>query len=93
MRGGYNVTRHLFSPGALALELDFGQENPLDTLIGQGNVNSTEQYIYLEDEFELSPRLKVNAGLHLSGLSVQDTSTPACSDASRSIGNWRRAGR
>ena len=74
VRGGYNVTRHLFSPGALALELDFGQENPLDTLIGQGNVNSTEQYIYLEDEFEVSPRLKVNAGLHLSGLSVQDTS-------------------
>ena len=44
IRFGGNVTRHQFSPGALQFELDFGQENPLDTLIGQGDLVSHEQY-------------------------------------------------
>ena len=73
IRFGANITRHTFSPGALQLALDFGQENPLDTLIGQGNLSSTERYLYAEDELRLGPNVSLNVGSHLSLLSVQDT--------------------
>ena len=74
IRFGGNVTRHQFSPGALQFELDFGQENPLDTLIGQGDLVSHEQYLYMEDEVDVAENLSVNVGLHGSMLSVEDTS-------------------
>ena len=74
IRFGGNLTRHQFSPGALQFELDFGQENPLDTLIGQGDLVSHEQYLYVEDEVDIAENLSVNAGLHGSMLSVEDTS-------------------
>ena len=73
IRFGGNVTRHQFSPGALQFELDFGQENPLDTLIGQGDLVSREQYLYVEDEVDVAENLSVNVGLHGSMLSVEDT--------------------
>lgn len=74
IRFGANLTNHTFRPGATALELDFGQENPTDTLVGSGDINSNEAYAYIEDEFELGERIKINAGLHASTLMVQDTS-------------------
>ncbi|MEC8336190.1 MAG: TonB-dependent receptor [Bacteroidota bacterium] len=74
IRFGGNVTRHQFSPGALQFELDFGQENPLDTLIGQGDLVSHEQYLYVEDEVDVAENLSVNVGLHGSMLNVEDTS-------------------
>lgn len=73
VRFGANVTRHTFRPGATALELDFGQDNPVDTLIGPDDINSNEAYAYVEDEFEVGERIKINAGLHGSILLVQDT--------------------
>ena len=74
IRFGGNITRHQFSPGALQFEVDFGQENPLDTLIGQGDLVSHEQYLYVEDEVDVAENLSVNVGLHGSMLSVEDTS-------------------
>lgn len=71
---GANITHHTFRPGATALELDFGQENPIDTLVGPDDVSSNEAYVYVEDEFELGEKIKINAGLHASTLMVQDTS-------------------
>lgn len=73
VRFGANLTHHTFRPGATALELDFGQENPTDTLVGPDDINSNEAYGYFEDEFELGERVKINAGLHGSMLLVQDT--------------------
>ena len=73
IRFGGNVTRHQFSPGALQFELDFGQENPLDTLIGQGDLVSFEQYLYVEDEIDVAENVTVNVGTHGSMLDVEDT--------------------
>ena len=67
------MTQHRFSPGALQLQLDFGQENPLDTLLGQGDIVSVERYLYVEDEVDLAENVTVNVGVHGSMLDVDDT--------------------
>ena len=71
---GANWTNHTFSPGATSLELDFGDTPALDTLLGPADIKSDEAFLYVEDEFELSERLKLNLGVHASILMVQDTS-------------------
>ena len=71
---GANWTNHTFSPGATALELNFGDIAALDTVIGPADIRSNEAYIYLEDEFELGDRMKMNLGLHAAALMVQDSS-------------------
>jgi len=71
---GANWTNHTFSPGATSLELNFGDIPALDTLLGPADIKSDEAFLYIEDEFELSERLKLNLGIHTSILMVQDTS-------------------
>lgn len=71
---GANWTNHTFSPGATSLELNFGDTPALDTLLGPADIKSDEAFLYIEDEFELSERLKLNLGIHGSILMVQDTS-------------------
>jgi len=71
---GANWTNHTFSPGATSLELNFGDTPALDTLLGPADIKSDEAFLYIEDEFELSDRLKFNLGIHASILMVQDTS-------------------
>ena len=70
---GANWTNHTFSPGATSLVLDFGDVSALDTLLGPPDIKSDEAFLYLEDEFELGDRLKLNMGVHSSILMVQDT--------------------
>ena len=74
MKFGANYTYHTFNPGATAIELDFGQTNPIDTVTGSPSLNSHEAYVYVEGEIEFSDRFKANVGLHGSSLFVQDTS-------------------
>lgn len=71
---GASYIYHTFNPGATAIELDFGQPNPLDTITGASSLNSHEAFLYVEDEMEVSERLKMNFGVHGSCLNVQDTS-------------------
>ena len=74
IRFGSHVTRHSFSPGATALEIDLGSSTSvLDTIIGASQISSLEGSIYLEDEFELGERAKINVGFHGAALDVQDT--------------------
>ena len=74
IRYGANHIWHRFVPGATAVEFDFGGFNPIDTVFGPGEVKSRETYVYIEDEMEVTEGMKINAGLHASTLSVQDTS-------------------
>jgi len=71
---GANFTNHTFSPGATALELDFGEINAIDTILGPSDITSNDAFVYIEDEFDLGDRVKVNLGVHASALMVQDTS-------------------
>ena len=68
--GGY--TNHTFSPGATNLEFAANGFN-LDTTIGGTQVYSNEFFAYAEDEWTISDKFKVNAGLHFAGLLVDGT--------------------
>ncbi len=70
-RVGLGATRHTYDPGALSFKVQ-DDDVDLDTLIGNQMQNSTELYLYLEDEMTLG-RLKMNLGLHASGFSVENT--------------------
>lgn len=66
IRTGINYTFHHFRPGALVAEEEYqGESTEMEQLFSQP-VYSHDAFIYLEDEWEVSPRLKVNYGLHQS---------------------------
>ena len=73
VRFGANFTNHTFTPGATAIDIDFGSSNLIDTIMGPDDIKSNEAFIYGEDEFGIGDRLKINLGLHASVLSVEDT--------------------
>ncbi|MAO46570.1 MAG: hypothetical protein CL823_05405 [Crocinitomicaceae bacterium] len=74
VRFGANYTYHTFNPAASAIQIDLGEQFVIDSVYGPDNINSHESFLYAEDEFEIRENLKVNAGLHLSGLFVQGES-------------------
>ncbi len=66
IKTGLNVIQHRFNPGALAVEeQDFGLN------IGANPINALEHAIYVEDDYKVNERLKINAGLHYSGFAVR----------------------
>ena len=73
VRFGANVIRHRFEPGALNVRFDESfSEDALDTLLGSRNTYATEFAAYVEDDYEVSRNLKLNAGLHFSTFYVND---------------------
>nr|WKN35849.1 TonB-dependent receptor [Tunicatimonas sp. TK19036] len=71
IRFGVNATRHTFKPGALNIQYeDELSDESLDVLLGSQETQATEFAAYVEDDIELSNRLKVNAGIHFSGFRV-----------------------
>ena len=74
LRFGGNVTLHQFNPGATTFQAEFGQAFPsIDTTLGAAGVRSVEQFLYIEDEVQLSDRFKANVGLHGALLKVNGT--------------------
>lgn len=66
---GVNYINHSFKPGVNVLqELTITNAKPLsnDTIYGDMRVGSHEMSAYIEDDFTLSKRIKINAGLHYS---------------------------
>ena len=66
VRFGANYTYHSFNPGMDVLRRSQNTITVLDTTIGGNKVYGQEMFIYLEDDFELSTKLKVNLGVHTS---------------------------
>lgn len=71
IRFGANIINHEFDPGTFNISFT-NAENTLDTLFGQKIVQANEFAIYVEDDFHLGDRLKINAGLHFSGFWIQE---------------------
>lgn len=71
IRYGINATRHTFSPGAFNI-LEKYETTQIDTTLGSTDTHAVEYAAYLEDDIEITNRLKVNAGLHLAGFHVND---------------------
>jgi hypothetical protein len=69
IRFGANYTNHRFSPGATNLEFEFGNEPPIDTVVGSADIFADEFFAYVEDEIKLG-NFKANIGVHASFFNV-----------------------
>ena len=72
IRYGANVIRHRFNPGASTVFSD-DPEFPIDVTLKSRSYRSTEWAAYVEDDWQVSNRFKVNLGLHGSAFSVDKT--------------------
>ncbi len=64
---GGQAINHRFSPGVIS----FSASEVPDTTLGAQRIIVNEYFIYLEDDFRISDRLKVNAGMHASAFYVE----------------------
>lgn len=67
IRFGVSTIRHTFNPGVLSYK-----SSEVDTVAGSFETGAYEFGLYMEDDFRISNSLKVNAGLHFSGFSVEN---------------------
>lgn len=67
---------HEFKPGVnhekYGTSVD-GGEIPQDTVYGNNDISGMEFSAFIEDNFDISPRFKINYGLHFSLFNVQQT--------------------
>ncbi len=69
---GISGIHHRFAPGTFDLEQnDTEQDYRFMKIIGQKNITAQEYGLYVEDDMRLFDRLKVNAGIHISGFNVE----------------------
>jgi outer membrane receptor for ferrienterochelin and colicin len=71
IRFGAGETYHTFTPGVNQLKMNDVQIN-LDTTFGSQKKFAHEYFAYIEDDFVITPLLKVNTGIHFSGFQVSD---------------------
>jgi outer membrane receptor for ferrienterochelin and colicin len=76
IRFGGNLTSHVFIPGENFFNFNVVQEGQtlleLDSIVGQDTTRAIETYLYVEDDFEITQRLKANIGLHFSSFLVDE---------------------
>ncbi len=70
IRFGISETYHTFVPEVAVLKM---KSDNFDTTITKGfdNIYAHELNAYIEDDYKISKKLKINAGVHLSGFKVQ----------------------
>jgi hypothetical protein len=71
LRFGVSGIYHTFKPGATEF-FNSGAIGDLDTTLSTGDIIAGEYAIYIEDDMKLGNRVKINAGLHASGFTVND---------------------
>ena len=60
---------HIYHPGENILSMDDQEiKQKLDTSFVNAVINANEPFIYIDDEYNVSQKLKINAGLRFSGL-------------------------
>ena len=72
IRFGVQHTYHDFNPGLFQVKFSSNNQTELEQSFGNSRVYSNEFYTYVEDDFEINNRLKINAGLHFSGFILKD---------------------
>ncbi len=72
IRAGISYTYHTFHPG-ISVEKAKNEELSLDvdTTIGNKDIFAHESFAYIEDDMVISPKFKVNLGLHYSNVFVK----------------------
>ena len=69
IRFGASAIDHRFNPGSS----QFQSHLETDTTFGSSSISTQEFFVYVEDEMEISDRLSLNAGLHLSASMAENT--------------------
>ncbi|MBS2210351.1 TonB-dependent receptor [Carboxylicivirga mesophila] len=64
---------HTFKPGIEVIKDNSEGSDIEHRTIGNNNTYGHEMNVYIEDDFELTGRLKANLGLHASAFNVEDT--------------------
>ena len=76
IRFGVGGIRHRFTPGITTFR-ERAAGDQADTTIASYTVGAWEGSLYAEDDWEITPKLKINAGVHLSGFYVNSTFYPS----------------
>lgn len=71
IRFGGHYTYHTFKTGAEQFKTT-GFDRNVDSLSGNPNIFANEISLYVEDDWKITDKFKVNAGLHGAGFLVQD---------------------
>ncbi len=72
---GTSVIQHNFNPGSfLLMQKDPENEVEFSETISQDKVDAIEIAAYVEDDFVIGERLKINTGLHFSGFALDNKS-------------------
>ncbi len=70
---GTGATHHQFNPGVFKLQnIDTRDMLNFNQSIGQKTVNAIETNTYVEDDWEINKKFKINAGLHFSTFHVNN---------------------
>lgn len=69
---GFGDIYHTFSPGATQEKIEFG-DTRIDSTRNNDILRAHEAYAYIEDDFKVGNRLKVNAGLYATVFAPKDT--------------------
>ncbi|HQH23300.1 MAG TPA: TonB-dependent receptor [Bacteroidales bacterium] len=73
VRFGAGYTYHHFKPGVTRISFSASDlAGGIDTTFGDQKIYAGELIAYAEDDFDITARIKINAGLRLSLLNVQD---------------------
>ncbi|WP_423736086.1 TonB-dependent receptor domain-containing protein [Chitinophaga caseinilytica] len=92
IRFGTSAMYRVFSPGVMRQRQEGSGVGVLDSTNANERVRGAEFDLYAEDDWELTRRLKVNAGLHWSGFAVQgrfyNSLQPRLSARYMLPGNW-----
>ena len=71
IRFGISNIYHQFNPGVNAYKID-ESETAIDTTHGHSRIYANEIDLYIEDDFSIGNRVKINIGLHASGFYVKN---------------------
>ena len=91
---GASYTNHFFFPGETNLSINEIQPDPtenfsIDTTINfSENVRANEMYVYVEDNLNITNRLKANVGFHIGIYNSNDTSNASLVTNIYNNDNW-----
>jgi len=70
---GSGLTRHQFEPGVNSIVANFGGAGTIDTSFGSFPQAAMDYVAYIQDDWKLGDRLRINMGLHLNGFNVGES--------------------
>jgi hypothetical protein len=70
---GISGIQHKFKPGTFDL-FQLSEDENFELTLGQENIITQEIDVYIEDDYKINDKLKINAGLHGSGFIVKGKS-------------------